>query len=155
GEVHHHPGEGLVQRHIAVAVAGDALLVSYCPGHGLANGDADVFHGVVIVDVGVTVAVHFEVHHAVAGDLVHHVIQEGNAGGEADAASSIQVQFDADFGFESVALDAGDAFGGHVNLPLRRRAVGGAEQGADYTGSGVIAASLTPESAHAAADRRA
>ena len=63
--------------HVGVAVAADALLVADGLGEGLAEGDADVLDGVVIVDMQVALALDVQVDQAVAGDLVHHVVEEG------------------------------------------------------------------------------
>ena len=56
GEVDHHPRQRLVQRHVGVPVAGHAFLVADGLGEGLAEGDAYVLDGMVVVDVQVAVA---------------------------------------------------------------------------------------------------
>ena len=44
-----------------------------------------------------------------AGDLVQHVLQEGNPGTEAGLARTIEIDPDADPGFQGMALDLGAA----------------------------------------------
>src|SRR5690606_41191048 len=56
GEVNDNSGQCFIQRHIGVAVTADALFVAHGLLEGLAEGDADVFHGVVVVDFQVTLA---------------------------------------------------------------------------------------------------
>ena len=82
GEIDHHARQRLVERHVGVAVAADALLVADRLGDRLAERDADVFDRVVAVDVQVALGVDVEVDQAVAGDLVEHVVEEADAGGE-------------------------------------------------------------------------
>ncbi len=92
-------------------VAGHALLVADGLGEGLAEGDADVLDGVVVVDVQVAVALDVEVDQPVTGDLVEHVLQEGHADGEARLAGAIQIDGDLDLGFQGVALYVSRTFG--------------------------------------------
>ncbi len=56
GEVDGGDGEGLVHGHDEVAGAEDAALVAEGLRDGLAEGDAGVFDGVVLVDVEVALA---------------------------------------------------------------------------------------------------
>jgi hypothetical protein len=88
-----------------VAVAAQALLVAERLGEGLAQGDADVLDGVVVVDVRVALAVNVEVDQAVADDLVEHVIEEGHAGIELALPAAIEIDAHGDLGFEGVACD--------------------------------------------------
>ena len=53
-------------------------------GDRLAQRDADIFHRVVRVDVQVALGVDVEVDHAVPRDLVQHVLEERQAGIDAD-----------------------------------------------------------------------
>ena len=69
--------QGLVQRHVGVAVAAQALLVAKRLGERPPEGDADILDGVMRVDVQVALGGDLEVDRAVAGDLVEHVVEEG------------------------------------------------------------------------------
>ncbi len=53
GEINHYPRERLIQRHISVAVAVDAALIANGLVECLAQGDAQIFNGVVVVDMQV------------------------------------------------------------------------------------------------------
>ncbi|MNL30137.1 hypothetical protein D3C87_1518560 [compost metagenome] len=119
-EVDHHARQALVQRHVAVAVAGDALLVADRLGHGLAERDADVFHGVVVVDMQVAAGLDFEVDHAMAGNLVQHVVEERHAGGQLLATGAIKIQRNADLRFRGIAGDLCYTHGG-VNPAMKRQ----------------------------------
>jgi len=100
-------GQGLVERHVGVAIAGQALLVANSLREGLADGDSHIFHRVVAVDVQVADSFDLEVKCAVAGDLVEHVVEETDAGIELTLARTIQIDPDPDLGFEGVARDFG------------------------------------------------
>jgi len=60
--------------------AAHARLVADGARAGLAERDADVFDRVVRVDVQVTLGVDLEIEHAVARDLVEHVLEERQGG---------------------------------------------------------------------------
>src|SRR5690606_11290742 len=105
GEVQRHAGQGRVHRYVGVAVAAQTLLVAHCPGKGLAEGDANIFHGVVIVDVQVAATFDVHVDHPVPGNLIQHVLEEGNTDVEVGLAGTVQVDLHLDLGFRGVALD--------------------------------------------------
>ena len=50
-QIHHHAAQRLVERHIGVTIAAQALLVADGLRQRLTDGDADVFHGVMAVNV--------------------------------------------------------------------------------------------------------
>ena len=56
------------------------------------------------VDVQIALGAHDEVDHAVARDLVEHVVEERDARGELRIAGAIEVELDADLGLLGVAL---------------------------------------------------
>jgi hypothetical protein len=95
-----------------VAVARDALLVADRLRHRLAERDADVLDRVVAVDVQVARGLDLEVDQPVAGDLVEHVVEEADAGGELGRAAAVEVDAHADLRLGGVAPDFGDAVGG-------------------------------------------
>src|SRR3546814_16247473 len=55
-KINHHTRQGLVQRHIGMAIAAQAGLVAHGGGKGLAQRNAHVFHRVLVVDVRVAIA---------------------------------------------------------------------------------------------------
>ena len=54
GEIDDHPRQGLIQRHVGVAVSENSFFITCGPGKGLAQSDADILHSVVVIDVQVT-----------------------------------------------------------------------------------------------------
>ncbi len=78
-----------------MSIATQTGFVAYGGGKGLTQGDAYVFDGVVVINVGVAIAVYVQVYQAVAGDLVQHVVQEGDAGIDGLLASAIQIDGNA------------------------------------------------------------
>ena len=109
GEVDHRARQRLVQRHVGVAVAADARLVADRLVERLPKGDADVLHRVVGVDVQVAFRLDVEVEHAVARDLLEHVLEERQAGGEPRRALAVQVEPHPDLRFLGAARYLGGA----------------------------------------------
>ena len=82
-EIDHDARQRLVERHVGVAVAAHAFLVADRLRERLAERDADVLDRVVRVDVQVALrASTSRSKHAVARDLVEHVVEERHAGRE-------------------------------------------------------------------------
>src|SRR4051812_23248225 len=90
-----------------MAEAPHAGFVANGAREGLAKGNADVLDGVVAVNVQVALRLDFEVQHAVARDLIEHVLEEGQAGGELGNAPPVQVELHPDLRFLGVAGDFG------------------------------------------------
>ena len=88
-----------------MAVAADAGFVQRLI-HGLANSDAEVFDGMVGVDFQIAFGLDSEVEHAVAGDLIEHVFEEGQTGVRLEAATAVEIQGNGNTGFLCVALNA-------------------------------------------------
>ena len=74
-----------------MAVAANALLVAHRLRDRLAERDADVLDRVMRVDVQVALGLDVEIEHAVARDLVEHVIEKRHAGREPRAAAAVEV----------------------------------------------------------------
>lgn len=110
-EVDHHAAERFIQRHISVAIAANAFFVAHGLGNGLAQGDADVFDRVVAIDVQVALALHIQVDEAVSSDLVQHVVQKTNPGGQFGLARAVKIEGDADVRLGRFSGDFGLAHG--------------------------------------------
>src|SRR5699024_10738825 len=89
-EVDHYARQRFIQRDIGMVIAGHAFFVADGLGESLAEGDTNIFHSVVIVDVGVAVAFDIKVDQAMTGDLIEHMLEKRHAYGEAGLASAIQ-----------------------------------------------------------------
>ena len=92
GEVDRDLGQGLVHRHDRPAVAVDAALVAECLLDRLAEDDADVFDGVVRIDLQIALGVDVEVDQAVPREQVEHVIEEPDAGLDAARAGAVEIE---------------------------------------------------------------
>jgi hypothetical protein len=82
-----------------------ALLVANRFGKGLAERDADIFDRVVGIDLQVAPGHDIEVDQSVANDLVKHVVKEGDARIELAPAAAVEIDADADLGFQRIASD--------------------------------------------------
>ena len=85
-----------------MAVAGQARLVADGAGDRLAERDADILDAVVSVDMEIALGLDFEVDHAVAGDLVEHVIEKTNARSKSYLPRTVEVDLDPDLGLQGV-----------------------------------------------------
>ena len=70
----------LVHRHDEVAGAVDAAAIAERRRHRLAERDAEVLDGVVLIDVEVAAGVDLEVEGAVPREQLEHVIEKADAG---------------------------------------------------------------------------
>jgi hypothetical protein len=80
--------------------------------------------GVVRVDLEVALGLHREVEGTVARELVEHVVEERDAGGEARLAAAVEVERHEDLGLLGVALDFGLAHDEFRGLRRGPRGVG-------------------------------
>ena len=112
-EIHHHPAQGLIKRHIGVPIAADATFVPHRLGNRLTQGDANVFHGVVSIDVQVPNRLDLQIDQAVSGNLVQHVIKKSNACGELGDTCAIQIEFDFDLRLRRLTTDFSGSGLGH------------------------------------------
>ena len=103
-------GLGLIHRQHE-AVAAHAALVTERLLERLAEGDADILDGVVLVDLEVAVALDAEPDGRVLRDLLEHVVKEADAGRELRGRRGVEVHRDSDLGFLGVAHDGGAARG--------------------------------------------
>ncbi len=105
GKVDHHPRKRFIERHIGVTVAAQSFFVADGPGQRLSEGDADVFHRMVRVDVQVAGGFDFQINQAVTDDLVKHVVEKRNAGGKFSLPRAIKIQADPNLCFQCVSAD--------------------------------------------------
>jgi hypothetical protein len=82
-----------------MAVAANAAFVAQRLLDRLAQGDADVLDGVMGVDVQIALGFDLQIDQAVAGDLIEHVIEEGQATGELGVSSTVQIDCEPESGF--------------------------------------------------------
>ena len=102
-EVDGGDAERFVHRHEEVAGAIDALLVAERVIEGLAEGNADIFDGVVLVNVEVALAAQLEIEAAVTCEELEHVIEEADASRDLVLAGALDGERQVDLGLGSVA----------------------------------------------------
>src|ERR1035437_9933270 len=106
-EIDGYHGEGLVHGQDEVAGAVDALAIAEGFGEQLAEHDADVFHGVVLVHVEIALGLQGEVEAAVLGEQLQHVVEEANAGRDVIASAALDFQGAGDACLFGIALNGG------------------------------------------------
>jgi hypothetical protein len=77
--------------------------------HGVAERNADVFDGMVLVNVKVPFGGDGEIEGPVASDQIEHVIEETDAGGDLGLTAAVETEADADIGLGGLAMDCGRA----------------------------------------------
>ena len=93
------------------AVAGDTAAFAQRLLQGLAEGDGRVLDGVVRVGVQVAFAGQAQGEAAVGGDLLQHVVEEADAGGDGDGAGGVEIDGADDAGLPGVADGLAGAVG--------------------------------------------
>ena len=102
GEVDDDARQRFVERHIAVAIAGQPLLVAPGLGQRLAKGDADILDRMMGVDMQIALGIDIKVDQAVTGNLIQHVIEERYASGKLALAGAIEVETHGDLRLEGI-----------------------------------------------------
>src|SRR5690349_6325722 len=120
GKIDHDARQRFVERHVRVSVAANALLVADGLCNGLAKRDADVFDGMVVVDMRIAMRFDVQIDQPVTGDLVEHVIEERHARGQLLLTGAVQVDRCTDLRFAGVANDFRKAHGNSSNLTLKK-----------------------------------
>ncbi len=89
-------------------------------GKGLPERNADIFYGVVGIDMQIAFGLDLQINQAVPGHLIEHVLEKRDTGIEMAATAAIQVHTDLDLGLQSIAFYRGLAFshGESSCLPL-------------------------------------
>ncbi len=125
GEIERGGGEAIVHGHEKIAGAEDAALRAERALDGFAERDAGVLDGVVLVHVEIAADGEIEIEGAVAGDLLEHVIEETNAGGDAGFSAAVEIEAQADIGFLGFAAQRGFSHNCFLNSRSRRRVCAG------------------------------
>ena len=88
-----------------VGIAGDARHGAERLLHGLAERDAGVFGGMVMINVQVAHRLDREVDAGMAGEEIEHMVEKADAGRNFGHAGAIEVHGDLDVGLLGLALD--------------------------------------------------
>ena len=92
-----------------MAIAGDALLVTNGFRQRLADGNADVLHGVVVINVQITLGLDRQIYQPVPRHLIEHVLKERHPRIELALAGAVEVDGDFNLGLQGVPADRGTA----------------------------------------------
>src|SRR5690606_32975659 len=94
-----------------VAVTTNPFFITDGLGDRLSDGDTDILSRVVVINMRIPIAGDVQVDHAVARDLIHHVLKKGHASVKHALASAIKIEANADFSFEGITGNLGDTIG--------------------------------------------
>ena len=98
-------GERFVHRHHEVARAIDAAAVAKRVRDSLAERDAEILDGVMLVDVEVARRIDLEIERAVPRHELEHVIEKADAGAHAVAALAVERDGKRDRRFSRLPID--------------------------------------------------
>ena len=103
-EVDDGSAQGFIHGDVGVAVAPDARLIAQGLPEAFAHNDAGIFHGVVEIDVDITIDLDFQINQRVSGEKSEHVVKERDSGVDPGVPFSVQVQAEFDFGLSGTSL---------------------------------------------------
>ena len=88
-----------------IRVASDALHVAQCLLHRLAERDADVLGGVVMIDMKIALGLDGQVDAGMARQQVEHMVEEADSGRNRRRTGPVEIDRDLDVGFLGGTLD--------------------------------------------------
>ena len=88
--------------------------------YGLSERDADVFGGVMMVDMEVADRLDRDVDARMAGEQIEHVVEKADPGGDIGHACAVEVHAHLDIGLLGLALDGGAAHENAFLVPKTR-----------------------------------
>ena len=80
-----------------------AASITHCFGEGLTQGNADIFHGVMRIDVQVAIGLNVEIDHAMASNLIEHMLQKRESGIKLRITLSVEINTNGDLRFQSIS----------------------------------------------------
>src|SRR4030095_14589078 len=95
-QVNHDFGQGLVQRAACLTEATNPMLVSERFFENLAQHEADIFHGVMIIDVKIASRPDLDIEQPVADKDLEHVIEKRHASFNFGLTLAVEIQGDTD-----------------------------------------------------------
>ena len=99
GEVDRAEDQALVHRQQHVSVTGNTLFVSKRFGKGLPEGDADIFHTVVVIDLGIPHAFYLKIKASVFCEQGQHMVEKSDTRINIIRSCPIQVQTNLNVSF--------------------------------------------------------
>ena len=86
-------------------VAHDAPLIANRLAERLPEGNANVFHRVVCIDVQVSLGGDIEIHLTVSGDLIQHMLEKRQPRIEGALAGAVEAKLDRNLRLKGLAAD--------------------------------------------------
>lgn len=120
--------EGIVHGHQEISGAQDAAFRTERLADCFAEGDANVFDRVVLIDVEVAFRGERQIESAVTSDEIEHVVEEANTSGDARFAATVEIEAESDVGLVGLAMDASDAWHVFLHLAAAPRDLDGLQQ---------------------------
>jgi hypothetical protein len=98
-------GQGFIHGHQKVPGAENAAFVSESGVDRFAEGDADIFDGVMLVDIEVAGGFQAKIETTMAGHQIEHVVEKTDTGRYFGFASAVEIQAKIDLRFLRFASD--------------------------------------------------
>ena len=118
GAVQCHLHQGFIEGCQEMTEAVNALAITEGLAQGLTDGDADIFIGVVVIDVGITAGADLQIKQAVAGDLVEHVIEKRHPGAHVALSRAIELEDHSHIGLTGLPVHLPLALSAHARSAL-------------------------------------
>ena len=107
GKIHRGQDQRLVHGQQHIAVADDTLFIAQSPPEGLAQADADILGGMVVIHPRIPVTGHGQVKAAVPRKQREHMVQKAAAGVDFRRAAAIQTERQGDIRLRGGSVDRG------------------------------------------------
>jgi len=92
GKIKTDSGQGFIHRHIGMGITMNTGFIAQGLGKGLAKADADIFHSMMVIDMGIALCLHREVKKTMHSKESQHMVQESNAGADIGLPRAVNVQ---------------------------------------------------------------
>jgi len=105
-----------IHRHQKIPGAQNAALVAERLYDNFAKGDPRVFHGVMLIDVEVTLGFDRKIERSMPRDQIEHVVEKSNSGGDTGLAFAIKIEAHANIGLVRFAVQRCNSW--HLLFPV-------------------------------------
>ena len=90
-KIDYNSRKSLIQRDIGVAVAANALLIACRLRYSLPEGNANIFHRMMGIDVQIPFCLNTQIDKPVPRHLIQHMVQKRHTGVETRASGTIEI----------------------------------------------------------------
>ena len=105
GKINDNTRQGLIKRHIGMAVAAQPFFVAQRFAQRLTEGNADILDRMMRIDMQITFGLNLKINQPMASHLLKHVIKKRNPRREPALTGPIKVQANPDLGFKGVSAN--------------------------------------------------